>query len=384
MPNRESFKLCFDLRMSADEEAEIMIYGRIVTSDWKWNENDVSAVDFDKALKKAKSAKRVKLRINSPGGNVYQAVAMRSMLAGAGFKDLNIYVEGLCASAATLLACIPGAKAYMAEGSHYMLHNPWTVVMGNAAEMEHEAKVLRGMEGDFRAMYAKKCGGDDETIKAWMDDETWFTAKEAQENGFIDEITEAPEAVAACVDPRMMEAMKGMYKHVPDGIAVKDEAVAVTETAPPPVSTDDPTNAAGASTEDKTHEEETKMTLEELKAAQPELYASIVRGGEEAERTRMQDIDALTPAGYEAMAAEAKTAGTSSMEYHKKIVAAQREKAQKFTENRATETAAATAVAGGASDDADANATAQAEDKNAAEIAGYAKAYKGDDLGGMY
>ncbi|MCE5342216.1 MAG: Clp protease ClpP [Eubacteriales bacterium] len=384
MPNRDRFSFRFEARMTAETEAEIMVYSAI-TSEWnKWDETEVSALDFDKAIKGIKGAKSVKLRINSPGGDVFEAVAMRNALLGAGFPNLSISIEGICASAATLLACLPGAKVFMGEGSQYMIHNPRSVAIGTAARLETVVAMLRNAENDFRAIYAERCGADDAKVKTWMDAETWFTAKTAVENGFADAVIETQERMVACVSPEAMTLMRGEYAHIP-------EAVAVMEAAQPPVSTDDPTNAAGASTENKTtHEEEgqtmadTKMTPEQLKAQDPEMYESIVRGGAEAERTRMQEIDDLTPTGYEAMAAEAKKAGTSAMDYHKKVVAAQREKTQAFTKNRADETAASAKVTGGASDDTAANAAAEAMERNAKEIAGYAKAYAGDDSGSMY
>ncbi|MEG0768246.1 MAG: ATP-dependent Clp protease proteolytic subunit, partial [Clostridia bacterium] len=129
MPNNELIRLKYKTRMIADsEEAEIMLYGEIcddwwsVVTDHKYA--DRSAVDFDNALKAIKGAKKVTLRINSPGGFCNEAVAMRTMLINAGFESLTISIEGLCASAATLLACIPGATVKMSEGSEYMIHNP--------------------------------------------------------------------------------------------------------------------------------------------------------------------------------------------------------------------------------------------------------------------
>ena len=147
---REIFQLRFNApRMLAGTDiAEVMLYGEI-TEDmpeaWKFSKEDKSAADFDKAIKAVREAgaNRLLLRINSPGGIVTEAVAMRSILASAGFEEINIRVEGLCASAATIVATLPGAHVEIAEGSEYMIHNPWTVDWGNADQLERTVAHLR-------------------------------------------------------------------------------------------------------------------------------------------------------------------------------------------------------------------------------------------------
>ena len=93
----------------------------------------------------------------------------------------------------------------------------------------------------------------------------------------------------------------------------------------------------------------------------------------------------MTPAGYENMAAEAKTGGVSAADYLKQIVKAQREKGERHLETRRMETAPANTVPGGAAEDAGkGQAEEQAIQANAAEIAEYAKAYRAAEGGGMY
>ena len=104
---------------ASDSEAEIMLYGEIIQDmpeDWKWSKEDKSAADFDKAIKAARDggARKLLLRINSPGGIVSEAVAMRSILCAAGFENITVRIEGLCASAATIIAAIPGEHVQIA------------------------------------------------------------------------------------------------------------------------------------------------------------------------------------------------------------------------------------------------------------------------------
>ena len=158
MPKRDFFRIRFSApRLSADNsEAEIMLYGQIIEDmpeNWKFSKEDKSAADFDKAIKSVKEsgAKKLTLRVNSPGGIVTEAVAMRGILCAAGFEKISIRIEGLCASAATIIATIPGAHVQIAPGSEYMIHNPWTIDWGNAEQFEHTAQHLRAEEATTRA-----------------------------------------------------------------------------------------------------------------------------------------------------------------------------------------------------------------------------------------
>ena len=388
MPNREQFKLNVSARMSADDsEAEIMLYGEICQDGWKWCDSDVSALDFDKALKDAKGKKKVSIRINSPGGDVFQATAMRYMLINSGIENLDFHLEGLCASAATLLPCvrnvIPNVKVYAAQGSMYMIHNPWTIGWGEARDFEKLAARLHQMEGDFHGIYAKHSGQTEEQCKAWMDEEKWFSAKQAVEFGFVDAMIDA-EPVAACVSPRFMAAMKELYKQIPDTVNVAVEAAKET------ISNEAPAAAAGALSEYSTNKEEPKSmdmkdaTLEQLRAENPALYDSIMNSSVTAERERIAEIDDLTPPGYEEMATKAKKDGISAMDFHKQIVSAQREKGSAFLANRKQELAKAAEVTGGAAEETTANATHKEIDDNAKEILAFTKQVRANADGSMY
>lgn len=347
MPMKNNrFLLRYDLNMQAESKrAEIMIYSQITSRKYKPDDPEITAIDFDKMLKNAKSegATKLHLRINSPGGNVYQAVAMRAMLLGGGFDEVTAGIEGLCASAATLLTSIPGMKVTIAEGSSFMIHNPSTIMWGTAADLRHEADVLEKMEKDFHGIYASRTGKSEDDIKAMMDKETWMTAKEAVEAGFCDALLDAPQA-AACVTEEQLETMQAMYLHMPQMTAKPSEP-----TTPPTVSN----TGAGVTTEpvpENTNppKEEMNMdpkdiTMEQLRTENPDLLAQVVA----AERQRVQDIDDLTMPGYEQMAAEAKRNGTSAMDFQKAVVKAQREKGPAFMAARQQEVAPAAQVMGG-------------------------------------
>ena len=113
------------------------------------------------------------------------------------------------------------------------------------------------------------------------------------------------------------------------------------------------------------------LTNEELLAGNPALHAAVMQAGAQAERQRIEEIDALTPAGYEKMAADAKSNGMSAGDYLKSIIKAQREKGDQFMNGRKKETKPAAKVTGGAAE-MDAGSEDEAA-KAAKEIADYAK-----------
>ena len=334
--NNDAFSLRFTApKMNADgDEAEVMLYGEIISGmpeDWKWDKEDKSAADFDRAIKEAvrSGARKLLLRINSPGGILREAVAMRSTLNTAGFETVTIRIEGLCASAATVVATLPGAHVQIAEGSEFMVHNPVCGCYGYADDMEATAAYLRKSEEIARGFYTKRTGADEATVKAWMDAETWFTAREALEAGFCDEvISEGGQEPEIAMNARTLAAMRAMYAHMPERLQALEKTGSSKTTAV----------AAAVLTEDKQlnrSKEEHNMEIKDLTAAQlasenPQLMASIRETAMQAERERMQDIDDLTTPGYEQMATEAKKSGMSAMDFHKAVVKAQREKGAQF------------------------------------------------------
>lgn len=381
---KDMFRLAFRTSMSADDATagELMLYGEIVQDYSKWyKENypeDKSASDLDKAVKdlKGKGVKKLTVRINSPGGIVTEAVAMRAILVNAGFDDINIRIEGMCASAATLIASIPGAHVSIHPGAEYMIHNPWTFACGNANDMEKTIDHLRQLEATARAFYSAKSGQTDEQIKEWMDAETWFTAEQAVEYGFADELVKEEKdenalPAAACVTSREMAVMRGMYKSIPDDIEERPDDEPIRHGIP-----DD----SGEPSEIHHTKEETTMdikdlTMEALREGNPALIEQIKQEAVESERERLSDIDALTVPGYEEMAEQAKADGTSAMEFQKQFVAAMRKKGADFLKARAEETAPAQQVAGGAAEDEE---DEEQKVKAIAEsIAEYAKASHG-------
>jgi len=367
--NKEQYRIRFSMKAEG-EEAEVMVYSEIANDKW-WGD-ETTPIDFDKALKEARKngATKLNVRINSGGGEVFAAVAMRSMIINAGFESVRVMIEGFCASAATLFATIPGANVVIADGSMFMIHNPMTITWGSADEILKTVDSLHKMEDQFHGMYAAKTGESEDTIKEWMDAETWFTAKEAYNHGFCDELLES-EPVSACVTAREMGVMKDIYKAVPESIAIKDQS--------PTPNISNGTPVAGAPTEINNHEEEDShmdikdINLDQLRADNPALFDQIRQDAVAAERQRIEDIEALTDPGYEELAAKAKADGTSAMDFHKQIIEAKKQKGKDFIANRQKETAPAAKVPG--STPQNGKTEEQEMLDNAKEIAAYAQEF---------
>jgi len=354
---RDFFRLAYTARMSAEdkETGELMLYGEIVHNMGKYQKEnypeDKCAIDFDRDVKalKEKGTKNLLLRINSPGGFVNEAVAMRSILMSANFERIDVRIEGVCASAATLLACIPAAKVTIAPGSEYMIHNPYNAVVGTAATMEKAAEHLHQLEDVCRGFYAGKSGQEEDQIREWMDAEKWFTAEDAVKYGFADEVAQDGESQAvACVTSREMAVMRELYKAVPE-IAIRDTTSPEGENQ----DTSHDTALDVVPTENTHHEEDEDtmdykgLTVDQLRAENPDLVKSIQQEAMAAERQRCEDIDALTMPGYEEMAAKAKADGTSAMDFQRQVVQARKQKGADYLKERMQETGPAANVKGG-------------------------------------
>lgn len=171
---------------TASAPAEILLYDAI--GFW-----GISATDFAAALKTAGSGP-VNIRINSPGGEVFDGLAIYNMILAHG--DATVYVDGLAASAASYIA-MGGKTVNMAEASQMMVHNASTITYGNKTDHAKQITVLAKMDGQFADIYANKTGKPVADIMAMLDAETWLTAKEAKADGFCDNVITPPKADVA-------------------------------------------------------------------------------------------------------------------------------------------------------------------------------------------
>ncbi len=206
-----------NLRVAQTEtEAEILLYDEI---SW-WG---ITAEAFRRELD-AITAPTINLRINSPGGDVFESLAIYNAVREHPARVVA-HIDGLAASMASVIA-LAADEVRMAENAFLMVHNPWSLVIGNAVDLRKEADLLDKVAGSLVMAYRNKTGATDEQIAAWMDAETWFTAAEAAEAGFADEVAQdgAPEgdAPAALFDLSVFGNVPDALKAPPADPTIRD------------------------------------------------------------------------------------------------------------------------------------------------------------------
>ena len=174
----------FSLRDAAGE-AEAFIYDAIGTGG-------IAAQEFIAGLK-ALGPKPVRLRINSPGGDVFDGLAIYNALRTHPGK-VTVSIEGMAASIASVIA-MAGKTVRAAGNSFMMLHDPHALCLGTAEDMRRMANLLVKVKAPLVAAYSRS-GADDQTITAWMAAETWFTAEEAWDAQLVDHVDARIEASA--------------------------------------------------------------------------------------------------------------------------------------------------------------------------------------------
>jgi ATP-dependent Clp endopeptidase proteolytic subunit ClpP len=198
--------LSYQPRAAATEPAMIQIFDQI-GEDW-FGGSGVSAKAFSDALQSVGPGPLV-VEINSPGGNVWDGLAIYNMLRGRN-AQVTTRVVGIAASIASIIA-LAGDTVEIADAALFMIHDPSGMVAGTADDMRKMAAALDQHAEVLSGIYSKRTGKPVAQIRAAMTAETWFTAQEAVAFGLADSMTEML-AMAACWHPR-----------------------AVTKTAPPAV-----------------------------------------------------------------------------------------------------------------------------------------------------
>ncbi len=178
------------IKFSAKKHAaEIIIYG-----DIGW---DITAKEFSDELKALGDVKDITVRINSFGGDVFDGVAIYSRLIDSG-ANITVFIDGIAASAASVIA-MAGKEIHIAEAGFVMIHDAWTMAVGNADDLRKTAARLEAVSEQIAGIYQRRTGVDMAKIREMMAAETEFNATEAVEFGFATEIFEA-ERLAARYD----------------------------------------------------------------------------------------------------------------------------------------------------------------------------------------
>lgn len=203
-------KKFWECKQSANQdEADIYIFGEITS--FKWDESDTTASSFQKDLKELGDVKKINLHVNSPGGSVFEGIAIGNMLKQHK-AYVTAYVDALAASIASVIV-VSCDKVIMPENSMMMIHNPWSFATGNANELRKQADDLDRIAESSVVTYLAKAGEKltEEKIKQIMDEETWLSAKEAFDYGLCD-IVESSNQIAASISEKLFSN----YQRVPE------------------------------------------------------------------------------------------------------------------------------------------------------------------------
>ncbi len=191
-----------------ESTGELLLYGEISETSW-WGD-EVTPKQFKEDLDALGDISTLNIYINSPGGDVFAGQAIHSMLKRHKAQK-NVYVDGLAASIASVIA-MAGDKIIMPLNAMMMVHNPWTIAIGNAGDFRKMADDLDKIRESLIAAYLGKAKDmDREMLIELMNDETWLTAAEAKDYGLADEIEEAKD-YAANLKGRFLSS----YKNIPD------------------------------------------------------------------------------------------------------------------------------------------------------------------------
>lgn len=154
----------------------------------------IAAEDFAKQLM-AITAPNITLRMDCPGGDVFAARAMAAAVREHP-ATVTCQIDGLCASAATYLACASDVVA-MGPGSFWMIHNSWSVTIGDAMDHMNAHDLLVQIDATIVAEYVRASGQTSEQIVAWMEAETWFAPQAAVDAGFANSVIDTAASTNA-------------------------------------------------------------------------------------------------------------------------------------------------------------------------------------------
>lgn len=195
----------FEFKNADGDNPELFIYDEI----GMWG---VDASEIRDKLAAIPRDRIICLRVNSPGGDVFQALAIYNMLVD---RLVTVQIDGIAASAASLIA-MAGDPVVMPENAMMMIHNPSGMVWGDSDDMRSTAEALDKIKEALIATYARKSGMDRDELWDLMTAETWLTASEAVDMGFANEVKPAARVAAVFDIGRLPTNVKGVFD-MPDG-----------------------------------------------------------------------------------------------------------------------------------------------------------------------
>ena len=302
MPKKKFWQFC----NQTEESAELLLYGDI--SDTSWWGDEVTPKQFTEDLNALGDVKDITVRINSGGGDVFAATAIGNALEQHK-ASITAKIDGLCASAATIVACHCN-KVVAANDSTYMIHPVRMGMFGymDATGLQKCIDALSTIRDNIINLYAKKTGRNIDEVAEQMDNTSWFTAAQAKENGFVDELIDETEDETVVENRGGLLFVNSVGTHIPFTDAPKfvQDSLAHVPAADGFVNKQTPAQAPGGNDPNKEEEDMEFKNIEELKNAYPEFCKQIAdQAAAEAtnvERQRIRDIMDMQMPGTEDIA----------------------------------------------------------------------------------
>ena len=267
----------FKITAQANNEAEILLYDVITDfTDEEWG--FISAKGLIDKVKALGNITNITLRINSLGGDIFEAQAMYSYLKTHP-ANITVMIDGIAASAASVVA-MSGNKIIMPENALLMIHNPAGGVYGEAEDMRDSAEILDKVRDTIANVYIARTGLERDKVIEMMNAETWLSAQEAKALKFCDEISE-PIKIAARANINSIKNQLLLNTATNTANNLKEEAKVMPEN-------------------------QEIRTIADLQNAYPELVNTLRDSAIQGERERLRTLDSLNAPGREAIIARAK------------------------------------------------------------------------------
>jgi ATP-dependent Clp protease protease subunit len=216
--NRSKLKPTFRAALKPDGTLELLVYEDI-GEDW-WSGSGVTAKTIKQEIDAAGAFTKIAVRINSPGGDAFEGVAIFNLLR-AQAKPIAVFVDGIAASAASVVA-MAGDTRVMGSGAMLMIHNAWSQCVGYADDMRKMADVLDKVSTSVAETYIKRGGLTADKAKELMDAESWLSAADALALGLATGVAEPePQDANALALARSFKGLSRLKK-VPEILRADD------------------------------------------------------------------------------------------------------------------------------------------------------------------
>ena len=280
-----------------EDEGEITLYGDVMSQqpvDWWTGEPEpglyITPEGFMEDLAAVKDKGHITVKLNSCGGDLYTGIAIHNALKALS-GEVNVVVEGIAASAASVIMCA-GDTVTVYPGSLVMIHGV-SVVLWDSLNIQDMKQLIKGMDASERAVaeiYNGKTGLGVDTLRGMMTKETWMTGREALDKGFADAIKEDEDDPDMSMSSDRKVLFVNGVRHNVEGLHNVPGTIPIQKSAKPaarPAANKRPTNKAAKPEGGKNH-----MTLDELKAQEPDLVSQIEQAATNA--AKAQTTDAVT------------------------------------------------------------------------------------------